>query len=360
MENVKANAWSQLIQLEVKTLPIDMLAIANDLGYNVIPYNEANDILELFHLTNYASTHTGFTFQIDDKPNIFYDDSLPYSDRNCVIAHELGHIKSGHTRKNGIYGKSSNIENESEQEKEADIFAYAFLAPVPVLLEMGLETASEISRLTGLPTSKTRTIVNEIFNEKSVKNTGLEIKLIQQFQPYIESYRIQEIPKKQYSGALTKVFMQHGISRFKKNKNLIFMLIALICCSTTFIFSIILINNKPDPNVGPFIISSGNSYSVQQTISTTQVEAKSTKERTQVQFNTDPNVPSAMPEPSVAKVEEPKQINAETIVAVTKTGKKYHLPNCQYTSNKTGIRTLTIQEAIDAGLNPCKICKPNK
>lgn len=48
-----------------------------------------------------------------------------------------------------------------------------------------------------------------------------------------------------------------------------------------------------------------------------------------------------------------------TDVIVTKTGQKYHNPNCSYIKNKTNLIHMTADEAIQAGYQPCEICISN-
>ena len=43
-------------------------------------------------------------------------------------------------------------------------------------------------------------------------------------------------------------------------------------------------------------------------------------------------------------------------VLVTKSGKKYHLPNCFYVANKTDVTKLSIEEAFEKGYKPCSKC----
>lgn len=47
-------------------------------------------------------------------------------------------------------------------------------------------------------------------------------------------------------------------------------------------------------------------------------------------------------------------------VVITKTGEKYHKPDCQYAENKTNTFKMTEQEALDAGYEPCAVCRPDK
>lgn len=46
-------------------------------------------------------------------------------------------------------------------------------------------------------------------------------------------------------------------------------------------------------------------------------------------------------------------------VVVTKTGQKYHTQNCKHIKDKTNIIYMTIDEAIQAGYQPCEDCKPD-
>lgn len=48
--------------------------------------------------------------------------------------------------------------------------------------------------------------------------------------------------------------------------------------------------------------------------------------------------------------------SADTTVTITKTGKCYHTSKCS-TLKKTRTE-VTMQEAVDKGLKPCKVCKP--
>ena len=43
-------------------------------------------------------------------------------------------------------------------------------------------------------------------------------------------------------------------------------------------------------------------------------------------------------------------------VIVTHSGTKYHKPNCQYVEYKTNTISLSLDEAIRAGYEPCKVC----
>lgn len=47
------------------------------------------------------------------------------------------------------------------------------------------------------------------------------------------------------------------------------------------------------------------------------------------------------------------------IVYITRTGTKYHKPTCSYVRNRDDLREMTIEEALEEGLQPCKVCEPD-
>ena len=48
--------------------------------------------------------------------------------------------------------------------------------------------------------------------------------------------------------------------------------------------------------------------------------------------------------------------SGDTIVYITDTGERYHQTWCQYLSQSK--HEVTLQEAVNRGLTPCKVCKP--
>jgi hypothetical protein len=45
-------------------------------------------------------------------------------------------------------------------------------------------------------------------------------------------------------------------------------------------------------------------------------------------------------------------------VVVTKSGDKYHRPNCIYVESKNNLQEMTVQQAVASGKEPCSACKP--
>lgn len=189
MENVKAAAWTFLVEHKLNQFPIDTLTLNKfNAGFIIYTYKEAEELIVALELESYAKEHLAFTVAHKDSITICYNEKIPFSDRDFIISHEIGHIVLKHTTEKYILGKSSDPEKQSEQEKEADVFALAFLAPAPVFVEMKVGLPSEISRITRLPVSKAEEAAIEIIKEEVAKRTGIEIELINNFRESITKY----------------------------------------------------------------------------------------------------------------------------------------------------------------------------
>lgn len=126
----------------------EMREAARSLGYSIFSYSEGERLIEDLGVAPYKNFE-GFTVFIDNEYIIFYKDELSYPEKMFVIAHEIGHIVLEHTYC-GVMGKAADEAMENEQEKEADIFAYQFIAPVCVLKRYGVKTVQDIENLTVL------------------------------------------------------------------------------------------------------------------------------------------------------------------------------------------------------------------
>lgn len=51
---------------------------------------------------------------------------------------------------------------------------------------------------------------------------------------------------------------------------------------------------------------------------------------------------------------------SNTQVVVTENGEKYHTNDCRYVKGKDNLQTMTIQDAREAGYEPCEACRPDE
>lgn len=65
-----------------------------------------------------------------------------------------------------------------------------------------------------------------------------------------------------------------------------------------------------------------------------------------------------LPSTYSTSLSESKQPLSSQNVVITTGGEKYHTPNCYIVKDKTNIIAITLDEAIQMGKEPCKICNP--
>ncbi len=65
--------------------------------------------------------------------------------------------------------------------------------------------------------------------------------------------------------------------------------------------------------------------------------------------------PDPTPDPTP---EQPSDDGLDTIVYVTKTGKKYHMAGCPTIKRSKNLTSMTAREALSRHLDPCKVCNP--
>lgn len=69
-----------------------------------------------------------------------------------------------------------------------------------------------------------------------------------------------------------------------------------------------------------------------------------------------------MPSPTIQPTMPPTStpvVISETDVVITRTGEKYHRPDCRHVKNRSNVVHMTISEAIKAGYEPCADCRPD-
>lgn len=95
--------------------------VIHQLGYNLSTYSEEK--IKLARLKRDEEMKTAPSLSVIDKKGnitVYYNDTLPSFIQRFALAHEIGHIKLGHTRR--------NLKGE-KQEREADKFAEYLLSP---------------------------------------------------------------------------------------------------------------------------------------------------------------------------------------------------------------------------------------
>lgn len=117
--------------------PIDIIDLAEKMGFSVIPYSFYKDLKNEL----YKMSYDGFNW-FNEKMNtfnIYYNDDIESNSRiNFTIAHEIGHI---------VLDCNDNSE---ESNSLVDFFAAYLLAPVILIIDKNMKTVEEIKNFFGI------------------------------------------------------------------------------------------------------------------------------------------------------------------------------------------------------------------
>lgn len=169
--SIDVQAWRFLLSTDRISFPVDPSLIPFRLfqiSYGT--YDAWNDFIIGNNLQSLCSKPAFSYYSMHSF--VFYDASLPQSAARFAVAHEFGHVL--------LHLESKNNGFSPRQEAEADEFARAFLAPIPVLRAMGIKTAADIARVTGLPIEQAAIVSAKLAASKPDKSVWAR-RIIEQF-----------------------------------------------------------------------------------------------------------------------------------------------------------------------------------
>ena len=146
------------------TLPLrldTMRHLCDALGYKLLTYAEGAPILEKLPFDDYMHC-PAFCTRVMDCNVVFYDDTCSVGTRLFSLAHEIGHIVLRHIA-TGALGYDAS---DTAQEREADAFAYALLAPLDALRAARVRTVKQIQRMTLLDRERAAHVLAELQAEQ--------------------------------------------------------------------------------------------------------------------------------------------------------------------------------------------------
>ena len=130
-EEIKNAVVDLFEKLQVREVPIDCFAIAQSLGFEVIPYSKlsAKKVEAIQSLGN----GDAYTLIVEGgKKVIYFDNRVRVGRQRFTLMHEIGHYVLGH-------------KEESELAKsEADFFARYSLAPLPLVHALKIDNFADI------------------------------------------------------------------------------------------------------------------------------------------------------------------------------------------------------------------------
>lgn len=172
---------------EIGDLPINPAKAAGALGIKTVSYSAMTEIFDIKMETLYNRSADGFAFKTENRFVIAVNEnSCGERKRRFTIAHELGHCVLGHA------GKLTDFRfPTTAEENAADKFAADFLAPLPVLILCGAESAEEIKKICGISGQAAEIRYKELVR---VRRTNFLMfddnrKIAEMFDDFIERYR---------------------------------------------------------------------------------------------------------------------------------------------------------------------------
>ena len=316
MENIKILAYDFLLEARFEKLPVgldDLKAALKKQGILLATYSESEFVRENLpddvwsEILEGMSRNDGISVVCKSFTVILYSDNLSYSEMIHTIYHELGHIKAKHKRLEGY-----RFEENADQEKDADAFAYYTIAPPCVLNEIGGISDGLLARLTGLDENSAKEAYQLLERDRTDRLLKIEKQIILQFDGFIQSNKISKPNEVQF-----------------QNKTICSILVITFAITCLLCGLCLNISSK------------------QTTVVTSDIIV----------------IPTPIPAPgSIESDVTPVLVTLESMTAQNKTvwkaktGDVYHTdPNC-YHIPKTAV-TMDLNDAINAGFRKCKDCK---
>ncbi len=129
-KNAQRAAYALLRQYKLSVPTLDNLVyIVEDMGFEIVDYSNSrldsdfSDLIQSLAIHELVKTGKAFVYQNTDVKLLFLCETLNPDEKLYAIAHELGHIQSGHLQ------VGANSEYSVAEEYEANEFAHFLLNP---------------------------------------------------------------------------------------------------------------------------------------------------------------------------------------------------------------------------------------
>ena len=347
---LKKVAEKYLKEAGITKLPVDISKIVSNVGLAILTKDQYIKMRGDNFIFNARAALVAYI----GRQAIVYNDQEDYV--AYAIAHELAHYILKHT-----------IDAEDD-ESNADLLAMLFLAPPDLLIESHLYSPADISLKCNVENDAANRYLNVLVdNDELFDNKRSEYLYESKRAEVVERQRAKE---EELGTEIKKILIEHDIEkeredakRKEEQKRLIkkVTLIASGCVAAIVlvlvgIWGVGKISNNPDNSLNTYSSPTPSAPIVSPSPSPTNTMIPVAEKESPSNSPTPIETPEPSPsqEPATSSVE-----SNDKIVYVTKTGRKYHLPDCQYVNPNTATK-MTISEAKNRGLDACLSCKPDR
>lgn len=295
MRNIIRLTNDFILRAGVHALPLridDLAEICKHLGYQLMPYQHAEGALRKLGMEQYI-TLPAFTVCIGDSKAVLFDSTLSTGTRIFAIAHEIGHIVLQHNY-NGVVGFT---DVDSDQEREANAFAYQLIAPLCILSALDVRSIRDIQSETLLDRKRAKIV-----------------------QKHLRTYQPQ--PR------ADELVLAYGVRRVKHEEH---WSIYIIAFTMLIVFCAVLIAQRST------ILQLRQELAEQEYLIKFSVG---------LQKNDEP----------VSEIISMKIASPSDTVYITEDGKRYHKDGCFHIKNSTTTKAVPRINAESDGYTPCKDC----
>ncbi len=367
--NILAEADTLLLNHGISELPLTIRKaeqIAQLSGWIIVSYQEGESIIRACGAEEIAKKYPAFTLINEGRNIILYRSNLSYEHKLFYICHEFGHIVLKHTAEKNVLGICRDPAETARQEQEANDFATEMLAPACIMSMLGVQSAAQLGRYCLINTEQAIRHFNNIRSAMPLTETE---KLLCDRMLVKHNFVPTREVKKRIGNVLKSSFA--------------FLAGIIVCAGVIMYQSKSSVADVPEPLVTDEIIESAETSEPAAATEPETPEAASipTQEQSQPestssattpipQITTQPPVtippqttatPTATPKVTQTTDPDPQREpviipSSETVYITTHFGTKYHKPECYHIAGKGNLIELTIEQAKQAGYEPCKDC----
>ena len=177
---VRNNAWTFLIENNIKKYPLDLHYLAINNNWNIFSYKRLCELRDINYVNLIDKHPDGFTEIIDDNVFIYFNEKNNKQRNRFTICHEIGHVVLNHLYKG------------DKLDKEANMFAARILMPMLLIKELDITTPEELANLCDVSIEAATfrfKRFNEIKGREKFYTNPLEIKLFNLLKDYINNIK---------------------------------------------------------------------------------------------------------------------------------------------------------------------------
>lgn len=301
--------------------------------FRILRYSEAES--ELLRRECYSCTLEWNGFALTDEfgqTTIYISDYVSREKRLLVLLHELGHVICGHCRRMGplvVYGGNG----DQSEEEEANEFSRYLRAPVCYLAKLRVQSPEDIQVVADMRKDDAQRIFREVVQYRQ------EDRIVTRQEKNLLKLMCQ---------AKDRPFLRRGERSLKKVAAAaciaLVLILGICCCAPHFSLEVDLPSSSDSSvegqNIGnrvPVASAKDGSHPLEEDTQLSSAYSSDSQQQNQAYVR-----------------------QGTAFVWITRSGECYHREGCQHLRGSDFLWEVTLKEAVEMGLRPCKVCHPDE